>query len=236
MDEKNLISFDSRGHLTQIDYAKRCVSSSNTIISMNTINCSVVFLNSFSSRLGNFIDTNIFIINKFICISGTGMFSDLKLIIKRARKDAMSFYYNFGEKITVSLLTKKISFFIQEYTQKSGVRPFGVGINVIGSDENGISLYKISPGGAYSKNHFCAMGENSNECLQFLKSRWNYNYNLGNCFDIGIRCLKENSNIKLVSENVQIAYITKNREIKILGKKNIENVIKKSEIYRRIDR
>jgi len=36
MKDRNLVSFDSRGHLTQIDYAKRYVSLSNTLLGMNS--------------------------------------------------------------------------------------------------------------------------------------------------------------------------------------------------------
>jgi len=153
------------------------------------------------------------------------MFADLKVIIKRARKDAMTFYYNFGEKISTHYLIKKLSFFIQEYTQQSGVRPFGTSILIIGCDENGPCLYRINPGGTYSKNYLCGFGENSIECLQFLEKRWNKNFNTKDSIDLGIRCLKEISDIKTTSENIQIAFLSRNNEIKIFGKKRIQNSI-----------
>jgi 20S proteasome subunit alpha 2 len=153
------------------------------------------------------------------------MFADLKVIVKRARKDAITFYYNFGEKIPIRYLIKNMSFFIQEYTQKSGVRPFGTSIIIIGSDENGPCLYRINPGGAYSKNYLCSFGENSIECLQFLEKRWNTNYTTKNSIDLGILCLKEISDIKTTSENIQMAFLSKNNEIKIFGGKRIQTNI-----------
>jgi 20S proteasome subunit alpha 2 len=153
------------------------------------------------------------------------MFADLKVIVKRFRKDAMTFYYNFGEKIPIQYLIKKMSYFIQEYTQKSGVRPFGTSIILIGSDENGPCLYRLNPGGVYSKNYLCSFGENSIECLQFLEKRWNTDYTSKDSINLGILCLKEISDIKTTFENIQIAFLSKNNEIKIMGKKRIRNSI-----------
>lgn len=48
----------------------------------------------------------------------------------------------------------------QEFTQSGGVRPFGVSLLIIGSDDKGPVLYQVDPSGSYFPWKACAIGKN----------------------------------------------------------------------------
>ena len=77
-------------------------------------------------------ESKIFIIDKCLGVAGCGLKTDLKIIVKRARKIAKNFSFVFGRPISTNILATELSNFFQEFTYSVGVRPFGSCIFVIG--------------------------------------------------------------------------------------------------------
>ena len=60
---------------------------------------------------------------------------------------------------------------MQEYTQRGGVRPFGVSLLVAGYDDDGPQLYQVDPSGAYFGWKATAIGKNFVNAKNFLEKR-----------------------------------------------------------------
>ena len=61
---------------------------------------------------------------------------------------------------------------MQEYTQRGGVRPFGVSLLVAGDDDDGPQLYQVDPSGAYFGWKATAIGKNFVNAKNFLEKRY----------------------------------------------------------------
>ena len=57
-------------------------------------------------------------------------------------------------------VTWQMCLLLQEFTQSGGVRPFGVSLLIIGSDDKGPVLYQVDPSGSYFPWKACAIGKN----------------------------------------------------------------------------
>jgi len=159
------------------------------------------------NHLENNNGTKIFIVSSNIGITGSGLHTDLRIIVKKARKIARKFQNNFGEQITIKQLLKDLSIFVQEYTHTGGVRPFGISIFVAGFDESGPNLFQINPSGSFFKINWGGIGKNSNLALDFLKKRWNKDLELEDCIKLGLNAFQETSDSPIGKSQIQIGLI-----------------------------
>uniref|UniRef100_A0A8C9H277 Uncharacterized protein n=1 Tax=Piliocolobus tephrosceles TaxID=591936 RepID=A0A8C9H277_9PRIM len=74
---------------------------------------------------------------------------DFRVLLKKARKEAMIYSLQYGNEILVKELVKEIAAVVQEFTQSGGVRPFGLSLLICGTDIYGYHLYQIDPSGCY---------------------------------------------------------------------------------------
>nr|UXY88034.1 proteasome A-type subunit-like protein [Cryptomonas curvata] len=231
--EKNnsysLTTFNSDGRLTQTDYASIAVSVSVSIIALKSKNSSVVLakINSDITVSDTSFTSRIFIINNKIGIAGAGLYPDLKLIIKRARRQAKLFQSSFGEEISTRQLTKELAAFIQEFTQSGGVRVFGISLFLIGFDLDGPVIYQINPSGSFLKIKGGAIGTNANTAIELLKKRLSKILNFQDLFNTALLTLQEVSDVPLSKLNINFAGIINENNFKIFSFEEIEILLKK---------
>ena len=117
------------------------------------------------------LKSKIFIVDKSLGIGGSGLKTDFRIVLKRARKIAKNFSFVYGKSISANILANELSTFFQEFTYSSGTRPFGLCIFIIGFSNEGPDLFQINPDG----NIFCIkaniVGKKANQGLQFLNKR-----------------------------------------------------------------
>ena len=65
----------------------------------------------------------------------------------------------YRETIPVSMLVRELAAVMQEFTQRGGVRPFGISLLLAGFDHNGPQLYQIDPSGSYFAWKASAIGK-----------------------------------------------------------------------------
>lgn len=83
-------------------------------------------------------------IDKHIGMVYSGMGPDSRVLVSKARKIAQRYMLTYGEPIPTNQLVREIASVMQEFTQSGGVRPFGVSLIVIGSDDKGPTMYQVS--------------------------------------------------------------------------------------------
>ena len=227
MDKNNLHSFttfSSDGRLTQIDYALKAVSISTSIVALKSKHTSMIFatINSDITVYESCFTSRIFIISNKIGIGGAGLYPDLKLIIKRARRQAQLYQSIFGEEISPRQLTKELAAFIQEFTQSGGVRIFGVSLFLVGFDLDGPVIYHINPGGFFSKIKGGAIGKNANLAIELLKRRISNFLKFEDLCKIALVALNEISNLPLSIRNLNFGGVVDGKNFKIFNKKETE--------------
>ena len=92
---------------------------------------------------------NIELLTSNIGVTYSEMGPDSRVLVWKSRKKAHQYYKLYKEPIPVKQLVTETTNVMQEFTQSSGVRPFGVSLLVVGYDDNGPQLYQVDPSGSY---------------------------------------------------------------------------------------
>lgn len=133
-----------------------------------------------------------------------GLGPDARVLVVQARKAAQAYKRTYGEYPPVFILVKEIASIMQIYTQKGGVRPFGVSLLVIGVDSTGASLYQVDPSGAFWAWKASTIGKNMINANSFLEKRYSEELELEDAVHTAILTLKEGFEGQMTSENIQI--------------------------------
>merc|ERR1719335_1508279 len=108
-----------------------------------------------------------------IAIVYSGMGPDFRVLVRKGRKSAQAYYRVYRETIPVSMLVRELAAVMQEFTQRGGVRPFGVSLLLAGFDHNGPQLYQVDPSGSYFAWKASAIGKHMVNAKTFLEKRYN---------------------------------------------------------------
>lgn len=157
------------------------------------------------------------------------MSPDARILIKKARKIAETYFGKYKERISVQLLTKEVASVMQEYTQSGGVRPFGVSLLVAGFDEAGPHLYQVDPSGSYWAWKASSIGKNMTNVNTFLEKRYNENIDLEDAIHTAILSLKENFDGTMTSKNIEVAIVRADKQVHIFSLDEIKDYLKETE-------
>jgi len=100
-----------------------------------------------------------------------GLTADANILIDQARLRAGRYQYQYQEPIPIEQLVEYVCNYKQFYTQRGGLRPFGVAFLFAGYDEeHGFQLYQSDPSGNYSGWKATVIGSNNQAGKSILKS------------------------------------------------------------------
>ena len=102
-----------------------------------------------------------------------GLTADANILIEQARLRAGRYEYQYQEPIPVEQLVEYVCNYKQFYTQRGGLRPFGVAFLFAGYDEQyGFQLYQSDPSGNYSGWKATVIGANNQAGKSLLKAEY----------------------------------------------------------------
>jgi 20S proteasome subunit alpha 3 len=105
-----------------------------------------------------------------------GLTADANILIDQARLRAGRYQYQYAEPIPVEQLVEYVCNYKQFYTQRGGLRPFGVAFLFAGYDEHfGFQLYQSDPSGNYSGWKATVIGANNQAGKSILKTEYQKN-------------------------------------------------------------
>ena len=146
--------------------------------------------------------------------------------VKRARKSAQSYVRTYGEIQPIKMLVKETAGVMQEYTQRGGVRPFGVSLLVAGLDADGTpALYQVDPSGAYFGWKATAIGKNYVSAKSFLEKRWTADLELEDAIHTALLTLREGYEGEMTSTNIQVAVVKKDGQFQVLQPNQIQDYL-----------
>ena len=150
--DRAITVFSPEGRLYQVEYAREAVKIGSTTIGIKFKDgVALIIDKKVRSRL---IEPKsiekIYIIDEHIGAASSGLMADARVLVDYARMTAQIEKVTYGEKIGVEPLVKKISDYVQQYTQYGGVRPFGTSLLVAGIDDTDVYLFETEPSGAFT--------------------------------------------------------------------------------------
>jgi hypothetical protein len=116
--------------------------------------------------------------------------ADARQQVSRARSEAADHRYKYGYEISPDQLARRMANINQVYTQRAGMRPFGIcespcgfhdtlvsqansAMILIGIDfEHGPQCFKLDPAGYFVGFHATAAGQKQQEAMNHLEKKW----------------------------------------------------------------
>jgi 20S proteasome subunit alpha 2 len=139
-----------------------------------------------------------------------GMPPDFRVVLKRARKAQTGYVASYREAMPVRQLVLDSSGVMQEFTQRGGVRPFGISVLVAGIDAQTStpSLFQVDPSGAFFAWKATAVGRNFVNSKVFLEKRYSEDMEIEDAIHTALLCLKESFEGAMNEHNVEIGVVT----------------------------
>mmetsp|Transcript_15003 Transcript_15003/g.41505 ORF Transcript_15003/g.41505 Transcript_15003/m.41505 type:complete len:237 (+) Transcript_15003:170-880(+) len=224
----SLTTFSRTGKLLQIEYALNAVANGKTALGI----CAVdgVVLATDKKMPSVLVDSEqVHKIEEItpttgFCYAGVG--PDYRVLVKRARKSAQSYTRVYGETQPVGQLVKNTAGTMQEYTQRGGVRPFGISLLVAGLQGDGTpGLYQVDPSGAYFGWKATAIGKNYVSAKNFLEKRWNEDMELEDAIHTALLTLREGFEGEMTAHNIQVATVRKDGKFVVLTAQQIQDYL-----------
>jgi 20S proteasome subunit alpha 2 len=99
---------------------------------------------------------------------------------------------------------------MQEYTQRGGVRPFGISLLVAGLNADGSpALYQVDPSGTYIPWKATAMGKNYVSAKSFLEKRYHDDMELEDAIHTALLTLREGFEGEMNASNIEVGIVSK---------------------------
>ena len=226
--DRAITVFSPDGRLFQVEYAKEAVKRGATAIGITAKDgvCLVAFKSIHSPLVMPDSLKKIFEIDSHITATASGLIADARRLIDIARLDAQRHRITYNEPAEVEAISREVCDLMQNYTQWSGVRPFGVSLLIVGIDSKP-RLYEAEPSGAMTAYKADSIGAGKKEVDEILEKNYKDSITLEDSVKLGIEALKKTQEEKLAPENVEITTIaTNDKKCVSLSDKEIAKYLK----------
>lgn len=151
----------------------------------------------------------------------------------QARMEAQSFRLTCEDAPTIDYMARYIAKTQQSYTQRGGVRPFGVSSMIAGfGNDKSPQLFLTDPAGTYSEWKANAIGGRSEKAVQeYLEKNWTATMTQEETIKMTIKALLEV--VDSGSKNMEIAVMRFGEKVDMLDETQIQTVI--TEIEKEIE-
>lgn len=207
--ERPVTVFSSEGKLGQCDNAlQAAVNGSLSIGASAADGVVLVSLKDVPALVVKREVRKVFNICDTIGCTYSGLQPDSRIQISMGSQIAEEYYDVYGRYPDVDVFVSQFSSVVQEYTQKSGYRPFGTLMMFAGAVKGRPSLYQVDPSGSYQTMDVCSAGKEYSEASKFVKRRLEeLDDNIANC----IYSLREFAGREISAEDVDIGVYRKDR-------------------------
>ena len=231
MYDKSLSIFSPEGTLSQVEYALEAVKHGGLSIGITGNSC--IILAAERKAAPKLQDQRtirkIGLIDKHISMAFAGIVADSRSLFDYGRLESQSFRYSLDTTPTVDYVAKQIAFRKQDYTQKSGVRPFGLSCLIAGFDEgsNIPKLYVTDPSGQITLWKASAIGKNADKVIGLLENGYKDDMTEDECKSLAIESMLQY--VEAGSKNMEVGIMRPGEFMQILPDEQVDELIKKIE-------
>lgn len=161
------------GRIYQVEYAMETVKRGALAVGLKCKDGIIIAVEEKPRALQtNDITQKIFKIDTHIGVAAAGYIPDARIQVQNARIFSQGNRLSYDESVEVETVAKHLADQCHQFTQYSGVRPYGVALIIAGVDQKGQSIYVTDPSGMYIKYAAVAIGAGADEVTEFLEKHY----------------------------------------------------------------
>ena len=195
------------GRIYQVEYAIETVKRGAIAIGLQAKDGVIVAVEEKSRDLQvEDITQKIFQVDDHIGIAAAGYIPDARVLVDSARFFSQSNKLTYDESVEIETVAKHLADQSHQFTQYSGVRPFGVALIIAGIDRKGTRIFVTDPSGTYVPYAAVAIGGNSDEVTDFLEKNYKKEMSMDDAISMAIAAINLKSDEKDV-KHIRMAKI-----------------------------
>ena len=195
------------GRIYQVEYAIETVKRGAIAIGLQSKDGVVIAVEEKSRDLQvEDITQKIFQVDDHIGIAAAGYIPDARVLVDSARFFSQSNKLTYDESVEIETVAKHLADQAHQFTQYSGVRPFGVALIIAGIDRKGTRVFVTAPSGTYVPYAAVAIGGNSDEVTDFLEKNYKKEMSMDDAISMAISAINLNNDEKGV-KHIRMARI-----------------------------
>jgi 20S proteasome subunit alpha 4 len=109
-----------------------------------------------------------------LTLTFAGLQADARVLIDKTRLECQSYRFQYEDEPSIEYVARFIAETQQKYTQKGGVRPFGISCFLSGFSDGKPHLYLTEPSGAFAEWKAHSIGKKSKEIQAFLEEKFTH--------------------------------------------------------------
>ena len=161
------------GRIYQVEYAIETVKRGTLAIGVRGTDGVVMAVEERPQSLQTGeVTQKIFQVDGHIGVAAAGYIPDARVQVDNARSFSAGNRLYYDESVEVETVAKYLADQCHQFTQYSGVRPYGVALIIAGVDQKGGSLYVTDPSGTFVPFTAVAIGSGSEEATAFLEKNY----------------------------------------------------------------
>lgn len=233
--DRAITVFSPDGHLFQVEYAMEAVRRGSTAIGVRGKDCVVLAVER--RALAKLQDPRT--IRKIVPIDSTttlafaGLTADARVLINKTRLEAQSYRLTCEDSPSVEYMARFIARTQQKYTQRGGVRPFGIATLIVGfglneENEQVPVLYQSDPAGTYSSWKAQVIGgRNAKSLREFLEKNYEEEMEEKEAVKLSVQALLEV--VDSGAKNMEICVVKTGGYKHMMDEKEVDAVVKEIE-------
>ena len=201
------------GRIYQVEYAIETVKRGTLAIGITSKDGIVIAVEEKSRDLQVAeLTQKIFQVDDHIGVAAAGYIPDARVQVDNARFFAQSNKLTYDEPVEIETVAKHLADQSHQFTQYSGVRPFGVALIIGGVDRMGPSIFVTDPSGTFVPYAAVAIGGNSDEVSDFFEKNYKKDIQIEEAISLAIAAINLKSDEKDV-KHIKMSTIRSNTKL-----------------------
>ena len=201
------------GRIYQVEYAIETVKRGTLAIGVKGKNGVIIAVEEKPRVLQvSEITQKIFQVDEHIGVAAAGYIPDARVQVDDARYFSQSNKLTYDEPVEIETVAKHLADQSHQFTQYSGVRPFGVALIIAGVDRKGSTIYVTDPSGTYVSYSAMAIGSGSDEVNDFLEKNYKAEMTVDDCAALAIAAINLKSEEKTGIKHIKMYSVYQTRQ------------------------
>ena len=222
-DKANTV-FSPDGQLFQVQYAFEAVNRGSATVAVTGSDCIVMAVEKMVTAKLQDARTirKIQRVDEHLMMTFAGLQADARVLIDKVRLECQSFRFQYEDEPSVEYIARFMGETQQKYTQRGGVRPFGISTFLSGFSDGRPVLFQTEPSGAVGQWKASAVGKKSKELREYMEEKYATGMNQQATMRLAIETLLE---VVESEKNIELCIIKAGNVTEMVPEARIQTVV-----------